>query len=98
MSDIVLTKTQQAAVFDEQFDESVTDVAALILAGRKQLRLKARDRMLGMGFEQFGSALFNRGMGDLFDDLDEELADAVVYRIAARWMMQSKGRQNVVGE
>lgn len=71
-----LTAAQQAAIFDQNIDAAVQELAVFCMAYAHKIKPLARQRLLGIGIEQYGDKMFHQTPQETERETLEELADA----------------------
>ncbi len=61
------------------------------LSGRRVVLERLAMERLEVGFEAFGDSVFTRAAPRIEQELDEELADALVYACSLLWREQRRG-------
>lgn len=70
---------EQIEVFDRYAHIATTVLVGKIVQRRDELIALARERMSGIGFDTYGATGWERSAADAASEIDDELADAIVY-------------------
>ena len=80
-----LTRSQQEEIHDRHAHAAYGVLLDLMQrrSTRKRVVELSKQRLLGIGFDEYGDAMFRQTFPELLTETDEELADAVNRMVAA---------------